>query len=130
MSIPRGARCKTLQKYFSHPSLVIYFFLNPTHKTKTRMQIGGNHLHQLDQASRFIQARLLTHLPSQKRSPILKNEAISRKAKYKMFPCLFAPWKPSTCYPLCPPDNLQNSRVAESFTIWTSIVGFSNTAPN
>jgi len=83
MSIPRGARYKTLQKYFSHPSLVIYFFLNPTHKTKTGMQIGGNHLHQLDKASRFIQARLLTHLPSQKRSPILKNEAISRKAGIK-----------------------------------------------
>jgi hypothetical protein len=25
----------TLQKYFPHPSLVIYFFSNPTHKTKT-----------------------------------------------------------------------------------------------
>jgi hypothetical protein len=25
----------TLQKYFSHPNLVIHFFPNPTHKTKT-----------------------------------------------------------------------------------------------
>jgi hypothetical protein len=34
------------------------------------------------------------------------------------------------CYPLCPPDNLQNSRFAETFTMWTSIVGFSKTSPN
>jgi hypothetical protein len=27
--------CVTLQKYFSHPSLVIYFFFNLTHKTET-----------------------------------------------------------------------------------------------
>jgi hypothetical protein len=25
----------TLQKYFSHPNLVLYFFCNPTHKTET-----------------------------------------------------------------------------------------------
>jgi hypothetical protein len=30
-----GTQYVTLQKYFSHPSLVIYFFSNPTHKTKT-----------------------------------------------------------------------------------------------
>jgi hypothetical protein len=29
-----SAQHATLQKYFSHPSLVIYFFSNPTHKTK------------------------------------------------------------------------------------------------
>ncbi len=35
-SIPTGgAQYVTLQKYFSHPSLVIYFFCNPTHKTET-----------------------------------------------------------------------------------------------
>jgi hypothetical protein len=26
----------TLQKYISHPSLVLYLFPNPTHKTETR----------------------------------------------------------------------------------------------
>jgi hypothetical protein len=29
-----GAQYVTMQKYFSDPSLVIYFFSNPTHKTK------------------------------------------------------------------------------------------------
>ncbi len=33
--ISSGAQDTTLQKYFSHPSLVIYFFFNPTHKTET-----------------------------------------------------------------------------------------------
>jgi hypothetical protein len=35
-SISRGAQYVTLQKYFSHPSLVKYIlFCNPTHKTET-----------------------------------------------------------------------------------------------
>jgi aryl-alcohol dehydrogenase-like predicted oxidoreductase len=34
--IPSGAQYVTLQKYFSRPSLVIYFFCKPTtHRTKT-----------------------------------------------------------------------------------------------
>jgi hypothetical protein len=33
-SISSCAQYVTLQKYFSQPSLVIYFFSNPTHKTK------------------------------------------------------------------------------------------------
>jgi hypothetical protein len=42
----------TLQKYFSHPNLVIYLFIpNPNHKIRIRLQIGGrlliaNHLDQ------------------------------------------------------------------------------------
>jgi hypothetical protein len=34
-SISSSAQYVILQKYFSHPSLVIYFFPKPTHKTKT-----------------------------------------------------------------------------------------------
>jgi hypothetical protein len=34
-SISSGAQYVTLQKYFSHSSLVIYFFPTPTHKAKT-----------------------------------------------------------------------------------------------
>jgi len=34
-SISIGAQYVTLQKYFSHPSLVISFFPTPPHKTKT-----------------------------------------------------------------------------------------------
>jgi hypothetical protein len=30
-----GAQYVTLRKHFSHPSFVIYFFSQPTHKTKT-----------------------------------------------------------------------------------------------
>jgi hypothetical protein len=33
-SISSSAQYVTLDKYFSHPSLVIYFFSVPTHKTK------------------------------------------------------------------------------------------------
>jgi hypothetical protein len=34
-SIPTGAQYGSLQKYLSHPSLVVYFFFpNPTHKTE------------------------------------------------------------------------------------------------
>ncbi len=36
-SIPSHAEYATLQKYFSHPSLVIYFFCNPTHYTQTEI---------------------------------------------------------------------------------------------
>jgi hypothetical protein len=35
MSISSGTQYMTLQKYFSHPSLVICFYPTPTHKTKT-----------------------------------------------------------------------------------------------
>jgi hypothetical protein len=34
-AISSCAQCVTLQKYFSHPSVVIYFFSNLTHKTET-----------------------------------------------------------------------------------------------
>ncbi len=34
-SISNGAQYVTLQKYFSHPSLVISCFCNPTHKSET-----------------------------------------------------------------------------------------------
>jgi hypothetical protein len=34
-SIPTGAEYGTPQKYLSHPSLVIYFFVTPTHITET-----------------------------------------------------------------------------------------------
>jgi len=33
-SISSGAQYAALQKYFSHPSLVLYFLCNPTHKTE------------------------------------------------------------------------------------------------
>jgi hypothetical protein len=36
LRISSGAQYVTLQKYFSHPSLAIYFFPNHTHKTKAR----------------------------------------------------------------------------------------------
>jgi hypothetical protein len=44
-----GADYVTLEKYFSHPSLVIYFFATPPIKVKLGHQIGGglliaNHL--------------------------------------------------------------------------------------
>jgi hypothetical protein len=32
--LSRGAQYVTLQKHFWHPSLVIHFFSNTTHKTK------------------------------------------------------------------------------------------------
>ncbi len=35
-SIPTGAEYGTSQKYLSHPSLVIYFFVTPTPITETR----------------------------------------------------------------------------------------------
>jgi predicted metalloprotease with PDZ domain len=34
-SISSSAQYVTLHKYVSHPSLVIHFFCNPTHKTET-----------------------------------------------------------------------------------------------
>jgi hypothetical protein len=37
-----GAEYVTLQKYFLHPSLVIYFFATPPIKLKLRLQIGGS----------------------------------------------------------------------------------------
>lgn len=48
---PSCARYVTLQKYFSHPSVVIYFSATPPRKLKLGQQIGGglliaNHLHQ------------------------------------------------------------------------------------
>jgi hypothetical protein len=45
----------TLQKYFSHPSLVICFFANPLMKLKLRLQIGGRLLiaNHLDQSLRL-----------------------------------------------------------------------------
>jgi hypothetical protein len=50
-SISNGAQYVTLQKYFSHPSLVIYFLSTPTIKLMLGYQIGGglliaNHLDQ------------------------------------------------------------------------------------
>jgi len=36
-----SAQYVTLQKYFSHPSLVIYFFATPAVKLKLGQQIGG-----------------------------------------------------------------------------------------
>jgi hypothetical protein len=50
-SIFSGTQYVNLQKYFSHPSLVIYFFATPPIKLKLGQQIGGglliaNHLDQ------------------------------------------------------------------------------------
>jgi hypothetical protein len=50
-NISSGAQYVTLQKYFSHPGLVIYFFATPPIKLKLGRQIGGglliaNHLDQ------------------------------------------------------------------------------------
>jgi len=50
-SISSCAHYVTLQKYFSRPSLVIYFFATPPIKLKLGQQIGGglliaNHLDQ------------------------------------------------------------------------------------
>jgi hypothetical protein len=42
-------------KIFLTSKFSYLLFPNPTHKTKIGMQIGGYHLHQLDQASQFIQ---------------------------------------------------------------------------
>ncbi len=42
-SIPNGAQYATLQKYFSHPSLLIFFFATPPIKLKPGLQIGGNY---------------------------------------------------------------------------------------
>ncbi len=36
-----GAQYVTMQKYFSHPSLIIYFFLTPPIKIKLGLQIVG-----------------------------------------------------------------------------------------
>ncbi len=36
------AQYATLQKYFSHPSLVVYFFPTPSIKRKLEQQIGGS----------------------------------------------------------------------------------------
>jgi hypothetical protein len=40
-SISSGAQYVTLRKYFSHPSLVMYFFATPPIKLKLGQQIGG-----------------------------------------------------------------------------------------
>jgi hypothetical protein len=40
-TISSGAQYTTLQKYFSHPSLVIYFFATPPIKLKLDQQING-----------------------------------------------------------------------------------------
>jgi len=50
-TISSGAQYTTLQKYFSRPSLVIYFFATPPIKLKLDQQINGglllaNHLDQ------------------------------------------------------------------------------------
>jgi len=50
-SISSSAQYVTLQKYFSHPRLVVYFFATPPIKLKLGQQIGGelliaNHLDQ------------------------------------------------------------------------------------
>ncbi len=37
---PSGAHYVTLQNYFSHPSLVIYFFLTPSMKLILGLEIG------------------------------------------------------------------------------------------
>jgi hypothetical protein len=42
--ISRGAWDLTLQKYFSHPSLVIYLFPNLPIKLKLGLEIGGRQL--------------------------------------------------------------------------------------
>jgi hypothetical protein len=39
-NIPNGVKDVALGKYFSHPSLIIYLFCNPTHKTKTANRLG------------------------------------------------------------------------------------------
>jgi len=49
-SIPSGAQYVTLQKYFSHPSLVIYFFATPHLRLKQRLEIGERLPNQLDQS--------------------------------------------------------------------------------
>ncbi len=40
-SICSGAQYVTLQKYFAHPSLVIYFFPTPPIRLKLGLQISG-----------------------------------------------------------------------------------------
>ncbi len=40
-SIFKGAQYVTLEKYFSHPSLVMYSFAIPPKKLKLAQQIGG-----------------------------------------------------------------------------------------
>ncbi len=35
-NIPNSVKDVALGKYFSHPSIIIYLFCNPTHKTKTK----------------------------------------------------------------------------------------------
>jgi hypothetical protein len=42
-SMPTSAQYVTLQKYFSHSSLVIYFFATSPIKLKWGLQIGGNY---------------------------------------------------------------------------------------
>jgi len=49
-SIPSGAQYVTLQKYFSHPSLVIYFLATPPLRLKLRLQTGERLPNQLDQS--------------------------------------------------------------------------------
>jgi hypothetical protein len=48
-----GAQYVTMQKCFSHPSLIIYFFLTPPIKIKLGVQIGGRLLIEthLDQSN-------------------------------------------------------------------------------
>jgi hypothetical protein len=43
LSIHTGAQYATLQKHFSHPSLVINIFYNPTHNLKQGLQMGGKY---------------------------------------------------------------------------------------
>jgi hypothetical protein len=42
LASPPGAQYVTLQKYFSHRSLVIYFFPTPCIKLKLEQKIGGS----------------------------------------------------------------------------------------
>jgi hypothetical protein len=59
-SIPSSAQYMAMQKYFSHPCLVIYFFPTPPIKLKLGLQIGGRLLiatHQ-DQSNYLADVRL------------------------------------------------------------------------
>ncbi len=70
-NISSGGLYLTMQKYFSHPSLVIYFFPTPPIKLKLGLQIGGgllianylNHLLWLGNQSREQESDHISYTP-------------------------------------------------------------------
>jgi hypothetical protein len=82
VSITSSAQNETLQKYFSHPSLVIFFLATPPIKLKVRLQIGG----RLLIANHLFQSSWLT---DHKRGAVIKSYLLHSSLVGSQFCCAF-----------------------------------------